>query len=295
MYIKFNDSNNMVECSVALTEHVATLRFVGSIVVDTSGFHAYLDKNGEYDIGGSSYIGFTTIYRNDEETAKYNGYQLSDNGSVYSSPVLQITFSSGGNGSLSGDLVQHVEDYKDLIIPTPIPNDNYAFSGWSPEIPNSGKVTENETYTAIFTQEITVDNLKELKIAEMNAEQQSIIQYGVEVPLIDGTVERFSLKDQDQISLMGLQALAAQGIDKIPWHDADNTEHCKYYSAEDMKRITGAALSFISYQVTYFRDLRIYINSMKDKEGVQSAFYGMHIPQEYQSEVLADFYAAKNE
>lgn len=142
--------------------------------------------------------------------------------------------------------------------------------------------------------EPTLEEIKEQKITEMNAEQQKIIQYGVEVPLTDGTTEQFTLKDQDQMSLMGLQTLAAQGVEQIPWHEADNAEHCKYYSAEDMSRITGAALSFISYQVTYFRDLRIYINSMSDKESVQSVTYGTYIPKEYQSEVLADFYAAQN-
>lgn len=142
--------------------------------------------------------------------------------------------------------------------------------------------------------EPTLEEIKEQKISEMNTEQQKIIQHGVEVPLSDGTTERFTLKDQDQMSLMGLQTLAQQGVNQIPWHDADNAEHCKYYSAEDMNRITGTALSFISYQVTYFRDLRIYINSMLDKESVQSVTYGTYIPQEYQSEVLADFYAAQN-
>lgn len=142
--------------------------------------------------------------------------------------------------------------------------------------------------------EPTLEEIKDQKISEMNAEQQKIIQYGVEVTLSDGTAERFTLKDQDQMSLMGLQTLAQQGVNQIPWHEADNAEHCKYYSAEDMSRITGAALSFISYQVTYFRDLRIYINSMLDKESVQSVTYGTYIPQEYQSEVLADFYSAQN-
>ena len=61
-----------------------------------------------------------------------------------------------------------------------------------------------------------------------------------------------------------------------------------------MIKITSAALSFISFQVTYFRDLRIYINSMQDKESIQEVEYGMYIPEEYQSEVLADFYSAHN-
>lgn len=293
-YIKFNDSKSMVECNVSAAKSVATLKFKDSVIVDTSGFKVYLDQEGDYDIGGNSYMGFTTIYRNDEETAKYNGYQLSNDGSVYSSPVPTVKFSTNGNGTLSGSLLQSAENYEDLIIPMPIPNENYAFSEWSPEIPKVGKITESKNYTAIFTFVETLEQIKEKKIAEMNAEQQKLIQYGVEVTLTDGTTERFTLKDQDQMSLMGLQTLAQQGVDKIPWHEANNAEHCKYYSAEDMSRITEAALAFISYQVTYFRDLRIYINSMTDKESIENVTYGIYIPEEYQSEVLADFYSAGN-
>lgn len=218
-------------------ENIVTLKFEEEKEVNTSGFDLFLDEECEVDIGGDSYHRFTTMYRNDETTEEYNGYQLSNDGSVYAPPE-----------------------------PEPEP----------------------EPY------EPTIEELKGQKISEMNAKQQEIIQDGVEVSLSDGATERFTLKDQDQMSLMGLQTLAAQGVGRIPWHEADNAEHCKYYSAEDMSRITGAALSFISYQVTYFRDLRIYINSMQDKESVTSVEYGMYIPSEYQSEVLADFYSAKN-
>ncbi|MDE7323155.1 MAG: hypothetical protein K2N73_10615 [Lachnospiraceae bacterium] len=198
---------------------------------------------------------------------------------------------------------------KGFILSRPDHDDNWDYSAYTTvyrKIDGGVQFSNDESiyippesmpkpdFPPIEPYEPTLEEIKEQKINEMNAEQQKIIQNGVEVPLSDGTVERFTLKDQDQMSLMGLQTLAQQGVDKIPWHDADNAEHCKYYSAEDMDRITGAALSFISYQVTYFRDLRIYINSMQDKESVQSAFYGMYIPQEYQSEVLADFYSAKN-
>ena len=218
------------------TENIVTLKFEGEKEINTSGFNLFLDEDCEVDIGGDSYHGYTTMYRNDETTEEYNGYQLSNDGSVY-------------------------------IPPEPEP--------------------EPEPY------EPTLEELKEQKILEMNQKQQEVIREGVEVALSDGTTERFSLKDQDQISLVGLQTLAVQGVEKIPWHEADNAEHCKYYSAEDMKRITGTALSFVSFEVTYFRDLRIYINSMSDKESVQSVEYGMYIPTEYQSEVLADFYTAK--
>lgn len=49
----------------------------------------------------------------------------------------------------------------------------------------------------------------------------------------------------------------------------------------------------VTFAVTYFRDLRIYINSMEDSTSVQNVTYGMTIPKEYRSEVLADIYASK--
>ena len=152
---------------------------------------------------------------------------------------------------------------------------------------------DGSVYTEIPDPEPTLEELKDWKIMEMNGEQQQVIQSGVDVMLTDGTVERFDLKDQDQTSLLGLQTLVLNGQEKIPWHTSDNSEHCKYYSNADMALITAKALEFVTTQVTYFHDLRIYINSMTDKESVESVTYGMYIPTEYQSEVLADIYAAR--
>ena len=126
----------------------------------------------------------------------------------------------------------------------------------------------------------------------MNAEQQSVIQSGIDVTLTDGTVEHFTLTDHDQTSLMGLQTQVAQGVENIPWHTSDTAEHCKYYSNEDMLLIVTAAMQYVTFHVTYFRDLRIYINAMEDKESVEAVTYGIIIPEEYRSEVLKDLYSA---
>lgn len=64
------------------------LSFPGDIVVNISGFDLFLDEKGEVNIGGDSYHGFNTIYRNDDYTAGFHGYQLSDDGSVYVEPVV---------------------------------------------------------------------------------------------------------------------------------------------------------------------------------------------------------------
>ena len=235
MYIKFNHSDTLYKGSVVQNGNVVTLMFPEKVPVNTNGFHCYKDEECEYDIGGNSYIGFTTVYRNDEETAKYNGYQLSNDGSVYVPPE-----------------------------PTPEPE---------PYVP-------------------TLEEVKASKVAEMNATQQSVIQHGIDVTLTDGTVEHFTLTDHDQTSLMGLQTQVAQGAEQIPWHTSDTTEHCKYYSNADMLLIVTAAMQYVTFHVTYFRDLRIYINALEDKESVEAVTYGVYIPVEYQSEVLKDLYAA---
>ena len=143
--------------------------------------------------------------------------------------------------------------------------------------------------------EPTLEEVQEIKVTEMNAVQQAIIAQGIDVTLTDGTVEHFTLTDHDQTSLVGLQTQVAQGVEQIPWHTSDQSEHCKFYSNADMALITTAAMSCVTWHVTYFRDLRIYIRSLQTKEEVESVVYGMDIPAEYRSEPLKAMIAAKTE
>lgn len=87
MYIKFLDSKTPIECLVKqIAPNIVELRFADEIIENISGFRTYLDKKCEYDIGGNYYINYTTMYRNDETTAGNNGYQLSNDRSVYIPP-----------------------------------------------------------------------------------------------------------------------------------------------------------------------------------------------------------------
>lgn len=200
-----------------ISDHVVEITGVEQ---NLSGFH--LVRNGGVVYG--KYEDYTTLYRTLE-----NGFQLSDDGSVY-------------------------------VEPEPEP--------------------EPEPY------EPTLEEVQEAKVAEMNATQQTIVAQGCEVELSDGTKESFTLTTNDQLSLNALSVKSLEGMETLPWHPADETVPCKFYSEEDMKKITDACVSWVTYHVTYFRDLRIYIRSLEDKESVQDITYGTVIPEEYQSEVL---------
>lgn len=235
-YVKFLGDSIAHKATVIPDGHILTIQFEKEKVLNLSGFDLFLDKECTVDIGGNFYHGFTTIYRNDDETKKYNGYQLSNDGSKYVEPKPQ---------------------------PTPIP------------------------------QEPTIEELQESKVSEMSLEQQKTIQKGVDVVLTSGEIEHFTLSEHDQTSLIGLQTKVLAGEEQIPWHNSDETEHCKFYSNSDMALITNTAMGYVTWHVTYFRDLRIYIRSLRTKDEIAAVSYGMEIPEEYQSEPLIGMMAAK--
>ena len=138
--------------------------------------------------------------------------------------------------------------------------------------------------------EPTLEEIKESKVNEMNETQQKVIAAGVDVTLADGTTRHFSLSDNDQLSLVGLQTQVVAGLDEIPWHTSDAENGCEYSSNSDMALITEKAMEFITWHTTYFINLRLYINSLLDKESVKAVYYGMYIPKEYQDDVMKDLY-----
>lgn len=257
----------------------------GDIPIKTNGFT--LSRMGESD--DWSYEAYNTVYREIE-----GGVQFSNNGSVYVEPKKKVTFIPETGGKLTGSTEQEVYEYSELIVPSVEVEENYQFNGWSPEIPESGIVEKDMVFTAEFEYIPTLEEVKSQKIQEMNDRQQEIIQNGIEVQLSDGTTGQFSLGLYDQLSLGQLRSNAEKGTEKIPWHEDEEGKKCKWYKAVDMLLITSKAEAFLTYHITYFRDLRDYIKSMCDKESVNSVEYGVYIPSEYQSEVLRDLYSAQN-
>lgn len=83
-FLRFLGVKEVISCKVIPEGNVVTLKFNElQDAPNLNGFDLFLDKKAEINIGGNTYHGFTTLYRNDEVTAAYNGYQLSNDGSVY--------------------------------------------------------------------------------------------------------------------------------------------------------------------------------------------------------------------
>lgn len=280
-YIKFLDNEEHLQGKVRVVdEHTVEVTGCNK---NLSGFQLFTDADfmfGDY-----------SKYKYDYEEAGLgeNVYKYTNDNHKWTKPTPTVSFSSSSGGSLEGNTSQKVERYEDLVIPTAINDTNYLFKGWNPTIPSNGSIDADKNFVAEFEYDEPLDSVKERKIQEMNDKQQELIQNGFDITLTDGTVEHFTLTEHDQTSLLGLVAQIQMGSEQIPWHTSDHNEPCKYYSNADMILITNKATAYLTYHITYFRDLRIYINNgLSIKEEVEAVEYGIKIPDKYKSEVLKD-------
>ena len=155
---------------------------------------------------------------------------------------------------------------------------------------NAPEVLPTDPY--IPTEEELFESAKASKRNEINKACEAAIVSGIDVILADGTTEHFDLKVTDQLNLFGKQLQVAQGIEQIEYHtDTEPVTNCKYYTNADMAKIINAAMAHVSYHQTYCISMKYWLESCSTTEEVNSIYYGVVIPKEYQSDVLKSYLA----
>ena len=285
-YIKFlNDDEHFQGVIKVVDEHTIEVQ---NCPRHLSGFELYTDA--DYMFG--DYGEFKYDY--EEPDLGKNVYRYTDDNHKWVKPKKKITFNGGSGATLLGKTEQEVYDYSEIVVPSIVANENYTVDGWDKEIPTSGEVEEDEVYTVVSTYVAPPEDIevvRERKIKEMNEAQQKAIADGFDIE-VDGVTEHFTMTANDQTSMLGLMTMVQSGMELIPWHTSDNDEHCKYYTNEQMKAIMEKAMAFLTFNITYYRDLRIYINQgLQTNEEVEAVKYGIIIPDKYKSDVLRDIEA----
>lgn len=145
---------------------------------------------------------------------------------------------------------------------------------------------QEEEYEIPQTHEeiVTVESAKEMKINEMNYVCRHVIEAGFDIVLLDNQNHHFSLTTQDQLNLITLSSMVANGLEQVPYH-ADG-ELCQYYQAADIQNVVNVATAFKTYHTTYVNALKMYIRSLDSIDEILSIEYGISLPEEYQSDVL---------
>lgn len=152
---------------------------------------------------------------------------------------------------------------------------------------NSSVYTEPEPEPEPEPIEATLEELKAIKISEVDNVCKQTIYAGVDVEIPTGTTEHFSLKEEDQINLFGKQAQINAGVTQLEYHQDGHP--CRYYTVEEMTAIITAAMQFVSYHTTYCNSLHTWINQVTSSDDLSNIYYGATIPVQYQSEVLQSY------
>ena len=139
-------------------------------------------------------------------------------------------------------------------------------SEWSDDI--------KELYNTKICNEAKVDKIKYLSEACQNA-----INAGSSIELADTTVETFSYNLNDQSNISEMANAVMLGADAYPYHA--NGESCKMYQSPDIITMYMTLSALKTHHLTYFNQLREYVNSLNDYETIINTQYGDELIGQY--------------
>lgn len=146
---------------------------------------------------------------------------------------------------------------------------------------------DNKIVQTWILDESDIENIRVRKREEISNTCENTIYNGIDIELSNG-IKHFSLTQNDQINLLGLQTeMLDPNKNEFEYHS--DGEPCIYYSREDMTKIMVGLMSFKKYQTTYCNSMFDWINDVKTVEELNNIEYGIDIPLEYQSKVLQNY------
>ena len=247
-------------------EHQVRLIFTDNVPtkkVLLSGFNLVNEYNGVVQTERPGYI---YIYRTYEDNAKQ--IELCDDNIAWIKPDITVTFSTNIGGTLDGETVQIAERYEDLVIPTPMANENYNFVKWNPEIPVSGDIENSVTFVAEFKYVKTLDEIRNAKIKEFNEICNMTIEAGQDINLSDGTVMHFDYTQYNQMNMTDGANLALTTNESVPYYDSNN--NCYLFNAIDMVTIYAKCKGYVTYMLTLDHHLEGMIRRMENKDDIEA-------------------------
>ena len=122
----------------------------------SEGFVEINEHNG---VVQGSYEQYKYIYK--KESNGVTVILTTDEDDVFVEVKPSVTFSVSVGGTIDGETVQTVDTYAELVIPTPVANENYEFVEWSPSIPTEGAITKSVSFIAKFNYVPTEEDIVE--------------------------------------------------------------------------------------------------------------------------------------
>ena len=262
-----NDPNTVYDGQFSqIGSHQVRLIFTDIVPSDDillSGFSLVNEHNGVIQTKRNDYI---YIYRKYSDNPKQ--IELCNDNQPWVKPEITVTFSANNGGILDGETTQIVDTYENLVVPTPVPNENYQFVKWNPEIPTSGTIENNITFVAEFEYVETLEEVRKAKIAEFNTICNQTIEAGQDITLSNGTVMHFDYTQYNQMNMTDGANLALSTKESVPYYDSSN--NCYIFKAIDMATIYATCKGYVTYMLTLDHHLESMIKRMENKEDIKA-------------------------
>lgn len=124
----------------------------------------------------------------------------------------------------------------------------------------------------------TLEEVINWKTNELSYICENQIISGVDVE-IDGIIEHFSYKLEDQNEIADAFDLATKTGMSVPYHSDNNS--CKLYTPEQITSLYIAQHTNTTHHKTYFNQMKMYIHTLTDTEVVNAVTYGDELTGKY--------------
>ena len=119
---------------------------------------------------------------------------------------------------------------------------------------------------------------KELKIAELSTACEQAICAGLDIQLGEA-VEHFNYSERDQINIKEMFDAVIMGATMYPYQSEDG--QCRTYTAAEILTIYPALAGNKTGQLTYYHQLKEYINTLESVEEIEAVTYGQPLTGAY--------------
>ncbi|MFR3659015.1 MAG: hypothetical protein ACLTWK_12190 [Eisenbergiella sp.] len=274
-FVRFKNDNNIyiVDFDV-VSEHVISLTFSG-VAIPESYLNGFEQLNKDNGIPEGSYEKYTTEYRKYAESPLL--VELSDDNSIYvepPKPLPVISFYSDFGGTLDGETTQSVSTYEELVIPTPVPNENYEFVEWVPEIPQSGAIEESKSFRATYKYVPPLSEVKANKKYEL--QNQSALETEKGIQYKENTFP-YSASDKNEIRTKMETAIKLNTSVIVYMSNQIQMELTKEEVIELYRQEEANAI----HHNVYLYQMFAYVDSLRSSASVSKVVYGHELTGKY--------------
>lgn len=190
---------------------------------------------------------------------------------IYSDEVLTSGFEVLNEYSFENQSADYYYGYNTIYAKTE--NEVYLSNDGSVYVPKEESEQNSSTKEIL-----TLEQVKINKIQSLSEECNRLIINGIDVES-NGEMEHFSYTNEDQLNLKEIYDLAKETQSAMYYHSDGNS--CRLYTIKEIAFIYAAQTVNKMHHITYFNQLKAYVQTIEVIEEVNMINYGDELTGEY--------------